>query len=386
MSRKLGFIALIVASLALVLAGCSGGGGSATGLPDGGSDGTVDTSGTVRVLLSDAPTDALSEVWVNILRVELVPADEGPVVALESGELPGRFELLGLADNPLELGVVEAPAGAYDQVRLVLAATGHTVVTGETEYELRVPSGAETGVKVNFPNGTFEVAEGQTTLLLDFLAGPSVHAAGQSGQWIMRPVINGSTPDRDEPEFGSIDGTVLYEDGSVPQPLDGRPPAVFVHGEHALNLGEIDTESGDFDIPSLLAGEYELEVGWLGDQGRRHDGELLIVTDDEASEEIEVRVEADTPLTLDLTVREAADDETGDDSEPAPGPPGDQDDDAAGDEGDLPPPPPSGDEMDGGTGDDGTGDTPPPPTGDIDDGDDEEGSTGETEPPPPPAA
>lgn len=298
MHRRIGVPVLIAAAFAFILAGC-GGGGDAPGIPDG----SVNTSGSVRVLLTDAPAMDLAEVWVNILRVELVPGDDSPVIALDSDELPAAIELLGLAGEPLELGVIEAPAGAYEQVRLILAADGHYLVDADgVEHDLRVPSGTQTGVKVNFPDDVYEVLAGDSILLLDFLAGPSVHETG-NGQWLMRPVIHGSAPVVEEPLFGSIEGTVAYEDGAIPQFRDGNPPVVFVEGEEAETFGEIDTEAGTFEIPSLLAGEYELKIGWLDDEGEIVDGDTLIVTEEGAFDEIGVTVEADTTLQLDLTVR-----------------------------------------------------------------------------------
>lgn len=323
MQTKTAVLILVVAAVAIVLAGC-GGGGEAPGAPDGG---TVGTSGTVRVLLTDAPVADLAEVWVNIIGVELVPGDGSPIIALDSDELPGQFELLSLADDPFELGVVQAPAGAYEQVRLILAADGHYLIDADgNEHALRVPSGAQTGIKVNFPDGVFEVVEGETILLLDFLAGPSVHQAGQSGQWLMRPVIHGSALSGARPAFGSIKGTVSFEDETIPQPLNGCPPAVFVEGEDAENIGEIDPETGEFEIPSLLPGDYELKVGWLNDEGEMEDGVLLIVTDTDAVEGIQVSVEPDATLVADITVRAPAGEEAGTD---------------LGDEGELPPDPPA---------------------------------------------
>ncbi|MFP4250638.1 MAG: DUF4382 domain-containing protein [Armatimonadota bacterium] len=323
MLRKTSFIVLTLAAIAIIFAGCGGGGGDAPGIPDDGSGGDggndVATTADVRVLLTDAPVADLSEVWVNILRIELVPADEGPIVVLDSGELPAMFELLSLAADPVELGIIEAPVGVYEQVRLVLAEDGHFLVDSDgVEHGLRVPSGAQTGVKVNFPDSGFEVSEGQTTLLLDFLAGPSVHQAGQSGQWIMRPVIHGSSFGADLPEFGGIEGTVAYEDGSIPQALDGNPPAVFLDGNDAESMAEIDPETGAFAIPSLPAGECELEVGWLNEEGEMADAELLIIVDANAREEIDVIVEADDTRIVDLTVREGEADDDDDDENEAP--------------------------------------------------------------------
>jgi len=304
MVKRVSFIVLTLAAIAIVFAGCGGGGGDAPGIPGGGSDGNVNTSSTVRVLLTDAPATDLSEVWVNVLRVELVPADEGPIISLDSGELPAMFELLSLADEPAELGVIEVPAGAYSQVRLVLAETGNFLVDSEgVEHDLRVPSGAQSGIKVTFPDGVFEVGEGQTTLLLDFLAGPSVHQAGNSGQWIMRPVIHGSTPEVAEPVFGAIEGTVIFADESIPQPSGDFPPAVFAVGDEALAIAEIDPETGAFSIPSLLPGDYELKVGWLNDEGGMADGGLAIVDGENLVGEVLVSVIADDTANVSLIVQ-----------------------------------------------------------------------------------
>jgi hypothetical protein len=125
----------------------------------------------------------------------------------------------------------------------------------------------------------------------------------------MRPVINGSTPDEEEPQFGSMQGTVTYEDGSIPQPMNGNPPAVFLDGRDAENIGEIDPETGEFEIASLLAGEYDVEIGWLDGEGEMDDAELSIVTGEGAFEEVEVVVERDATLNLELTVKPVVDDD-----------------------------------------------------------------------------
>lgn len=305
MRTRVGTLILLLATLAVVLVGCSGGDGDPRGVNDG--DGVIGTSGTVQVFLTDAPAAYLTEVWVTILRVELVPEGEGPIVALDSGELPGQFELLSLSGQPLELGVIEAPVGSYLQVRLILAADGHFIVdAGGEQHELRIPSGDQTGVKVNFPHDALEVDEGQTTLLLDFLAAPSVHQAGQSGQWIMRPVVIGSIHGSADFDFGSLSGRVQLEDGTIPQPLDSNPPAIFAVGDRATSIAEIDPETGEFELPSVLAGEYELRLGWLAADGDMAEGEVLIVIDDGTPQQINVTLEAGSTLSREITVRPGA--------------------------------------------------------------------------------
>lgn len=117
----------------------------------------------VRILLTDAPVDYLEEAWVQISRVYLIPGEEDP----EEG--PPFVDLFNDPDNPLEYdlltlqdgvtadltGDVEVPAGQFNQLRMVVS---HAEVTLREGYEFRdggrtrplfVPSGAQTGIKVN---------------------------------------------------------------------------------------------------------------------------------------------------------------------------------------------------------------------------------------------
>jgi hypothetical protein len=107
------------------------------------------------------------------------------------------------------LGGVEVPAGAYGQLRFVVSgacilvegATGNTVYKTSPEFEcpaqgdaeglLIAPSFDASGLKVEF-GGSLELAEGETTLLVDFDVAQSFgQVAGQSGSWVMTPVITG---------------------------------------------------------------------------------------------------------------------------------------------------------------------------------------------------
>ncbi len=318
MQARAAILILLVAAGAIILGGC--GGGDTPEIIDGGDSDIIGASGTVQVFLTDAPASYLEEVWVNILRVELVPGDGGPIVVLDSGQLPGKFELLDLVGQPVELGVIEAPVGTYQQIRLVLDADGHSIVlAGGADHDLRVPSGEQTGVKVNLRDDALVVDEGEIALLLDFLAAPSVHRAGESGQWIMRPVIHGSVHDSPEFAFGSLSGIVQLEDGTIPQSRDGNPPAVFAVGERSTSVAEIDPETGTFELPALLEGEYELLIGWLTDDGEMAAGEVMIVIEDGTPRQILVTVEASSTHSLELDVRPGMPEDL------PPGPPSDGD-------------------------------------------------------------
>ncbi len=102
------------------------------------------------------------------------------------------------------------PAGTYSQLRFVIsggyiqvknadgsistyASPGYAVPSGTTVTgTLRMPSFAQSGLKVNLPGGGLVVTSGSTTsLVADFNVAQSFgHQAGASGQWVMTPVVN----------------------------------------------------------------------------------------------------------------------------------------------------------------------------------------------------
>jgi hypothetical protein len=169
--------------------------------------------GTFTILLTDAPGDLASAV-VTIDRIYLQAGDEG------EGEGPGRVvlmeepttvDLLDLRNTALELVAGKVvPGGTYKQLRLVISggyieveqADGSTrIYASSPQYaaaqgvtasgSLQMPSFAASGLKVVLPGGAQKVDGDQTVLLLDFNVAESFgHQAGQSGMWVMTPVIH----------------------------------------------------------------------------------------------------------------------------------------------------------------------------------------------------
>jgi hypothetical protein len=140
------------AALALLLAigGCSDVSG-----PEG--------SAQVRVLLTDAPSDYIEEAWVCVSEVYLqggVEDNAARTTLWEKGDGDSQcFDLLTLqgvfADLTGDEEGVEVPAGTYNQLRLIVDSAsvvlkeGYTFSDGvTTEMELTIPSGAQTGIKV----------------------------------------------------------------------------------------------------------------------------------------------------------------------------------------------------------------------------------------------
>jgi hypothetical protein len=190
MSRRAPWLAIL--AFALPMAACD--------------TGTEMRSGSVSILLTDAPGE-VTEAWVTITDIYLQGGGgeedppRGRVYLMEGGE--ETHELLSLANTVAELVTdVEVPAGTYGQLRVVisggcLVTADGGVFTSSAAYTecgprtgtLMMPSFAQSGAKVRL-NG-LTVSGGQNIVLLDFDVSQSFgRAAGQSGNWVMTPVIH----------------------------------------------------------------------------------------------------------------------------------------------------------------------------------------------------
>lgn len=143
------------------------------------------TSGnaTMRVLLTDAPFpyDLVNSANVTIERVELVSENEGVFNVTESWSEPQSFNLLDLRDGVTALlGEIEIPDGTYEQIRLIVGDEASVIMkedAGGDVYDLRIPSGTQTGIKVPLESLHVE-SESYITLTLDFLVDSSFVALG----------------------------------------------------------------------------------------------------------------------------------------------------------------------------------------------------------------
>ena len=234
---------------AAVLAACGGGGG-------GGGDGTL------RVALTDAPTCGFDHVFVTVEKVRVhqssaaADADAGWT---DIDVTPARrIDLVTLTNGALEeLGAAPLAAGSYSQIRLVLASnsttgTGTATIanavqpTGGAVVPLSTPSGQQSGLKLQ---AHFDVAAGQMAdVVLDFHVCESVVKAGNSGQYILKPVI--SVVPR---ILGGIQGFVTTT-------LSLSSTTVAAQQNGATVRSTTPDSTGKFSIPFLPAGTYTLVI------------------------------------------------------------------------------------------------------------------------------
>lgn len=159
----------------------------------------ADERGQIDIYLTDAPGDII-EAFVTIERVAVVPASE----AAEGEAREGGISVLDVDAFTVDLTKLQdgvdtlmasttLPEGTYSQIRLVTAREADVLYEDEEgnaqEANLRLPSAAETGVKVNFPPFTVESERDRIELTLDFDIEESFVKAGESGSFIFKPVV-----------------------------------------------------------------------------------------------------------------------------------------------------------------------------------------------------
>ena len=203
--------------------------------------------GTLQVKLHDAPVD-YDEVNIFIERVEVnnTAGDEGWQVISEPNE---SFNLLELTNGAFEMiADVELEAGTYPQIRLILSRDANTVVIDGESHNLFVPSGAQTGVKLNIHA---EIREGTVyTLLLDFDALRSVVKTGKAANpgFLLKPVIRAAK----EANTGNIGGVVT--------PFDARAVVYAIAGVDTISSTFANVSNGKFLLVGLEEGEYDVSV------------------------------------------------------------------------------------------------------------------------------
>lgn len=200
----------------------------ALGCSDGQSpEGTTQFS----VLLKDAPGDVHAAV-VTIDEVQLV-GDGGKLTLTDA---PMTVDLLTLANVTAALVEdAEVPSGTYTELRFIISGAyievenedaSTSIYASSPSYEglpdgatvdgqLQMPSFAESGLKVTLASGALTLTGDQKVLLVDFDVQQSFgHVAGQSGMWVMHPVITGG----EIKATGTVQASVeLGEDVTLPE-------------------------------------------------------------------------------------------------------------------------------------------------------------------------
>ena len=137
----------------------------------------------VQVTDSPFPIDLISNAYITIDTVEIrmksdssATSEKDSFVVISEGEK--NFDLLQLTNGiTSEIAFAELDPGGYDMIRLHVI-DAKIVLKDGTEYDLKVPSGSTSGLKIKI-SPTIYLSEGQTSdVLLDFDVSRSFVAKG----------------------------------------------------------------------------------------------------------------------------------------------------------------------------------------------------------------
>lgn len=225
--------------------------------------------GKISVKLTDAPFpyDFIDEANVTIYKIETRvknldeskgDQDDSNFEVLYEGEQ--KVNLLTLTNGvTMAMGEAEVPVGSYDLVRVYIKE-GSVVLKDGTTFDLKVPSGEQTGIKV-FVNPAIEVFSSLSSdLLLDidvsksFIAKGNIESMGGITGFNFKPVIRASNMST----AGSLAGRVTTLVEEVETGIDGVQISVWDGEEHITSTST--DESGNYMVLGLEEGTYTIQA------------------------------------------------------------------------------------------------------------------------------
>lgn len=170
--------------------------------------------GKLVVSVTDDPFNIsfIESASVTITKIEIrKDVENKPDTFLVLSEVPVTLDLLGLRNGiKQELLNLEVPQGDYDQIRLYVDQASLKLKDHPDTFNVKVPSGKQSGIKINIDPAI--IVEGGLTseLILDFdlsrsfvMRGNLAHSAGVNG-FIFKPCIRAAN----KSAAGIIEGMV----------------------------------------------------------------------------------------------------------------------------------------------------------------------------------
>lgn len=296
---KHGFV--LVAAGLVPLAGCSG----------GGSDSSDDT-GMLSLSVSDAPIHDAKKVCITFNEIEFKGEGAPFAVELNPAEKVNLLDFQGANAAPL-LFNEEMPAGEYQWMRLgvdaVMGSNGgagdtggdlcdgeasYIVMNDETVYNLYVPSGAQTGLKL--VSGFTVPANGSVDFTAEFDLMKGITAPpGLDPDVILKPTIRlvnnvdtGTLTGQVDAELATAEAcepaVYVFDDSVAPNPIeDGEAADPEDPVATAMVEGVVDDASGatehHYTAGFLVAGDYEAAFTCDGEVFEPVEGKSTTITE-----------------------------------------------------------------------------------------------------------
>lgn len=224
-----------------------------------------DSAGTANLTLglTDAPVDGADKVVVEFSGVALKTGGEVIDIQFDEPKSIDLLSLQGSASEPL-LTDESLPAGEYQWVRLDVNTSNDMdtyIQMGDGTYELEIPSGAQTGLKL--VSGFTLPANGAADFTIDFDVRKSV--VENANGYLLKPALRLV----DNAQVGHIAGTVagelLGEACASPavyayEGLDVTPVEEGDENGSVVASSLIDTTDNSYEIGFLVAGDYTVAL------------------------------------------------------------------------------------------------------------------------------
>ncbi|MEO6683345.1 MAG: DUF4382 domain-containing protein, partial [Ginsengibacter sp.] len=199
---------------------------------------------SMNIYLTDAPGN-YQAVWIDIQQVMVKSSSDTSDNGWISVPLlrPGKYNLLDFRNGKdTLLGGVSLPAGSVSQIRLILGNDNQLVLEDGTTVDLKTPSAQQSGLKLNVDANL--IAGIPYALVMDFDAARSIVQAGNSGQYLLKPVIRTFA----KAAGGAIQGIVL------PDIANAQVRAIT----GTDTLGAIPDATGAYKFWGIPANTYKL--------------------------------------------------------------------------------------------------------------------------------
>jgi hypothetical protein len=225
---------------ALLLCGSLAACGTDSGSSNQSGNTVVSGSGpSLALRVTDAPIDNAVSVVLSFTEVRLRNTNGNWTT--HTFNTPKSIDMLQLqGTNTADLFVDKlVDVGDYDEIRLLVdgAPMANYIDLGTSIVELKIPSGSSSGLKIK---GDFSVLENRpTSLVMDLDLRQSITVAGNSGNYILKPVVRLVS----ESDVGHVRGMVSSSLLTAPSCSDGLVDtfnAVYVYDGHNVTPDDID--------------------------------------------------------------------------------------------------------------------------------------------------
>lgn len=231
-------------------------------------------TGRLSVKLTDAPFpyDLVAEANVTVFKIEArLKSDDEYATDNSDDDLQGErdSEFIILMEEEVDVNLLkltngvtaqmadlDVPVGTYDLVRVYVRGT-NVVLTDGRVFDLKVPSGEQTGIKIFIKPGLTVTGGISSDLLLDFDVSKSFVAKGNIKKvdgingFNFKPVIKASNMST----AGSLIGNVSTIIEEMSMPLEGSQVSVIV--ADTINTAAFTDVDGNYMIMGLQGGTYK---------------------------------------------------------------------------------------------------------------------------------